>query len=148
MHATGEGVGLRMTERDAREAEEQATEAPADDGPGEGGRGTSAWVREPVGLAVIFLFVAVVMIVDVLADVREGAAAGHLGVELGVALLALGGLAVMWRRLALARRSARELQVALDGTRADLARWRSEAQGFLRGLGAAIDGQFDRWGPS
>lgn len=148
MHAIGVGSGLRMTKREAREAEEPSGEAPPHEGPGEAGMGSSAWVRETASLAAIFLFIAVFMIVDAIADVREEATAWHLGVEIGVALLAFGGLAVMWRRLAAARRSARELQVALDGTRADLARWRSEAQGFLRGLGAAIDGQFDRWGLS
>jgi DNA-binding CsgD family transcriptional regulator len=137
-----------MTEREAREGEEPASEAPPDDGHGEAGVGSPARLRETAGLAAIFLFIAVFMIIDVLVDRSEGASAEHMGVEIGVALAAFAGLAVMWRRLVQVRRSARALQVALDGTRADLARWRSEAQGFLQGLGAAIDGQFDRWGLS
>jgi DNA-binding CsgD family transcriptional regulator len=51
----------------------------------------------------------------------------------------------MWKQLRTAQLRARDLQRDLDGTRADLARWRSEAQEALRGLGAAIDAQFERW---
>src|SRR5512147_1376854 len=98
--------------------------------------------------AAIFLVVTLFMGVDVAGDIRGGAQLEHVWVELTIMAMALVGLVAMWRLLASARRRARALQVALDGTRADLVRWRSEAQELLRGLGAAIDRQFDRWGLS
>lgn len=98
--------------------------------------------------AVIFLIIAVFLVIDVVSDIREGASAGHLAFELMATLLSLGGFAAMWRLLQAERMRARDLEVQLDGTRADLTRWRSEAQELLRGLGAAIDRQFDRWGLS
>jgi len=98
--------------------------------------------------AVIFLVIAGFLVIDVISDVREGASAGHLAFELTATLLSLGGFAAMWRLLRAERLRARDLEVQLDGTRADLTRWRSEAQELLRGLGAAIDRQFDRWGLS
>ncbi len=59
--------------------------------------------------------------------------------------LSLLGLAVMWSQLRRMEARARDLEIDLDGTRADLARWRAEAQDALRGLGTAIDRQFERW---
>lgn len=133
-----------MTQRDPRDLAGTATGA---EGPGAAGEGGSPGLRVAVP-ASIFLLIAVFMGVDVATDVHAGASVEHLAAEVGVMVLALGGLAMMWRLLTSARRQARDLQVALDGTRADLVRWRSEAQDLLRGLGVAIDGQFDRWGLS
>ena len=82
---------------------------------------------------------------DIVADVVSGAGALHIGVEILEEALALAGLVVVWRQLRSAEARARTLERDLDGTRADLARWRSEAQDLLRGLGAAIDVQFERW---
>jgi DNA-binding CsgD family transcriptional regulator len=134
-----------MTQRDPRNLGEVAAGA---EGPGAAGEGGSPGLRAVVVPASIFLLIAVFMGVDVFTDVHAGASVEHLAAEVGVMVLALGGLAMMWKLLVSARRQARDLQVALDGTRADLVRWRSEAQDLLRGLGVAIDGQFDRWGLS
>jgi len=98
--------------------------------------------------AIIFLVIALFLVIDLVSDVGEGASAGHLAFEGAATLLSLAGFGAMWRLLHAERSRARELQVQLDGTRADLVRWRAEAQELLRGLGAAIDRQFDRWGLS
>ena len=134
-----------MTQRDPRDLAGTATGA---EGPGAAGEGGAPGLRAVVVPASIFLLIALFMGVDVATDVRAGASVEHLSAEVGIMVLALGGLGMMWRLLTSARRQARDLQVALDGTRADLVRWRSEAQDLLRGLGVAIDGQFDRWGLS
>jgi len=98
--------------------------------------------------AVIFLVIAAFLVIDLASDVSEGASAGHLIFEGAATLLSLAGFGAMWRLLQTERSRTRELEVQLDGTRADLVRWRAEAQGLLRGLGEAIDRQFDRWGLS
>jgi DNA-binding CsgD family transcriptional regulator len=113
------------------------------------------WVEpSPPGLvatavpAGLFLMVTLFMAVDIASDIHDGSTSRHVATEVLVMLLSLGGLGAMWRLLAAARKRVRHLQVVLDGTRADLVRWRSEATDLLRGLGAAIDRQFDRWGLS
>ncbi len=98
--------------------------------------------------AVLFLVLVAFMAVDLFEDVAHGATLSHLTGELLGMLVGLAGLAAMWRLLSAAMRRNRDLEVALDGTRADLRRWRGEAQEVLRGLGAAIDQQFGRWGLS
>jgi DNA-binding CsgD family transcriptional regulator len=95
---------------------------------------------------VLFLVIAFFVGADMAADVLAGMSLAHLVVEafaLGLALAGVLGTAMQLRR---AIREARHLQRDLEGTRADLARWRAEAQSLLRGLGAAIDQQFQRWG--
>jgi DNA-binding CsgD family transcriptional regulator len=96
----------------------------------------------------IFLFISVFMAVDISSDLAAGSSPQHLVAEMIVMATSLVGLVAMWRMLRATLRRARDLEVALDGTRADLVRWRAEAQEHLRGLGAAIDRQFDRWGLS
>lgn len=98
--------------------------------------------------AAIFLVISLFLVVDIASDLAAGTGAEHLIFEFFMTVLALGGIVVMWRQLRGALRRAKDLEVALDGTRADLLKWRSEAQELLRGLGAAIDRQFDRWGLS
>jgi DNA-binding CsgD family transcriptional regulator len=96
----------------------------------------------------IFLLICVFMAVDVLSDLAEGASPQHLIAEIVIAVLSLAGLVAMWRLLRGAIQRSRDLERALDHTRADVLRWRDEAQELLRGLGVAIDRQFERWGLS
>ncbi len=49
-------------------------------------------------------------------------------------------------QLASARSQSERLDRELAETRADAQRWSREAQDVLKGLGAAIDRQFDKWG--
>jgi len=98
------------------------------------------------GPVSMFAAIAAFLGGDIASDLADGASATHLATEGAIMTFALAGVVLMWRQLATARLKARDLQRDLDGTRADLARWRSEAQDALRGLGAAIDAQFERWG--
>ncbi len=105
-----------------------------------------------IGALLTFLGVAVLAVVDIQADLREGSAFAHVIAEGGVLLLALLGSILMTRRLVLTMRHARAVQkeaLALAGelevTRAEASRWRSEARDLVRGLAEAIDQQFDRW---
>jgi DNA-binding CsgD family transcriptional regulator len=120
-------------------------------GPDDGSGGGQGDYPGPLGAgipAAIFLVITLFLIVDIASDLAAGTGPEHLIFEFFMTILALSGIVVMWRQLRGALRRARDLEVALDGTRADLRKWRSEAQELLRGLGAAIDRQFDRWGLS
>ncbi|MFL5260978.1 MAG: helix-turn-helix transcriptional regulator [Anaeromyxobacteraceae bacterium] len=102
-------------------------------------------VLQTWGPAALFAFIAAAIGGDLASDVFAGASGGHLVAESFVMGLSLLGLSAMYTQLRTERARARDLQRDLDGTRADLARWRDEAQEHLRGLGAAIDTQFRRW---
>jgi DNA-binding CsgD family transcriptional regulator len=104
------------------------------------------------GLAALFSMIAVLAIVDVAADLSEGTDFAHVAVELLVAAAGLVGAGVLARSLLRARRDtavaeerAEALERALDETRAEAHRWRESARDLMRGLGEAIDDQFQRW---
>ena len=108
-----------------------------------------------VGVLVAFTAVAVLAAVDLASDLREGTTVGHVLAEGGVVLVGLAGAALILRRLLGLVRQGREAQAEaaalsaqLEATRAEAARWRQEAGDLLRGLGAALDQQFERWGLS
>ncbi len=105
------------------------------------------------GLALAaFALTAGLAAADVASDLGEGAAALHLVLEGGVFFVGLVGAVAMGQQLRLSLRRARELEAEarvladqLKASEADAARWRSEAAEILKGLGAALDRQFERW---
>jgi DNA-binding CsgD family transcriptional regulator len=102
-------------------------------------------------LAVPATFLAAVTLLvglDVAGDARSGSSTSHLVLEVGIMAVALAGAVTLWGQLLLTRRRARALQHDLVRAEADLARFRSESQEALQGLGVAIDRQFERWGLS
>jgi DNA-binding CsgD family transcriptional regulator len=96
--------------------------------------------------AAIFAAIAILIGLDVAADYHSGSDAGHLLTEGLVMALALAGATVLWRQLRSARRQAERLTVDLAAARREAERFRDEARDALRGLGDAIDRQFERWG--
>jgi DNA-binding CsgD family transcriptional regulator len=95
--------------------------------------------------AALFLIIAVLIGVDVVGDYRSGTRALHLAVELAVMALALAGVVVLWRLMRAAQERAADLSADLEAARAEARRFSEEAQDALRGLGEAIDRQFQRW---
>lgn len=93
----------------------------------------------------LLLLVAVLVALDVAADARAGSPASHLALELLIIAVALAGAVVLWWQLATSRRTARALRVDLRAAEESLARFREESQEAMRGLGVAIDRQFERW---
>jgi DNA-binding CsgD family transcriptional regulator len=86
--------------------------------------------------------VALLIAVDLVTDWNEGAHPLHMVLELA-AFVAVGAVTV-----GMLRRRERRIGVLshdLSRTREEAARWRQEAEQALRGLGEAIDAQFDRW---
>lgn len=105
--------------------------------------------------ALVLALVAALVCADVFLDWDNGADLAHLAIELAAVGLAVGGAAWLWWRLQSARRHARLLAHRLEEVhadaarlRADVARFRAESQQHARGLGEAIDRQFQRWGLS
>lgn len=100
----------------------------------------------------VFFAIAVLAGLDVAADLAEGTTVQHVLAELGVVAAGLVGAALMvWRligvtRLARAARAeAAGLATRLEASEAEAARWRQESKDILKGLGAALDKQFERW---
>lgn len=102
---------------------------------------------------LLFVVIAALMATDLTIEFRLGEPIALQGFELLIFTSALAGIAFHWRQMTTARRRSetldRELAVARDEARKwseDARRWNLEAQAVLKGLGAAIDRQFDRWG--
>jgi len=98
-----------------------------------------AW---PTGMFVIITFFVGA---DMAADLSAGIGFTHLGIE-SIALLI--GLVGAWGTGLQLRRSlarAHALERHLEGTRSDLDRTRQEMIELRKGLGSALDHQFDRW---
>ncbi len=103
-------------------------------------------------MLVVFLLMAGLAVVDLVADVREGTTVGHVLVEGMILIVGLVGGALVARKLVVATRlaraasaEARSLASELARTAAEADRWRGEARDLMRGLGQAIDQQFERW---
>jgi DNA-binding NarL/FixJ family response regulator len=100
-------------------------------------------------LIVVFAVIAVLVLIDVLADISEGSTASHVAVEAVIGLFALFGVALLVARVVVAMRRARTraatLARDLASTRQAAQEWRTEAQDLIRGLGARMDAQFEKW---
>ncbi|HSL20956.1 MAG TPA: hypothetical protein VK886_05430 [Vicinamibacterales bacterium] len=83
--------------------------------------------------------------VDVVSDYRAGTELLHVATELGVMAAALAGAVALWRMLRTAQRRAAALTIDLAAARAEAHRFSQDARDALRGLGEAIDRQFQRW---
>jgi DNA-binding CsgD family transcriptional regulator len=104
------------------------------------------------GVLVAFVAVALLAALDITSDLRAGTTFGHVVTESGILAAGLLGAVLMTRRLALVVRGARAaaaealaLSARLEASEAEARRWRAEARQLVRGLGAAIDRQFERW---
>jgi DNA-binding NarL/FixJ family response regulator len=104
-------------------------------------------VGSRAALIAVFLFLAIAVLIgmDVLADYRSGTRVEHLLTEGAVMVMSLAGGVSLWRQLRSARREAGRLAVDLEAARREAARFREEARTALQGLGEAIDRQFERW---
>lgn len=104
-------------------------------------------------LLAVFALIAVLAVVDLVADARGGTWWHHLVAEGAVAVVGLCGLvwmAVRFRAISVRARRyaehAESLQQSLDASRRESERWRGEAADLIAGLSMAIDRQLDRWG--
>ncbi len=103
-------------------------------------------------MLIAFVIVIALAAADVLGDLREGTTMRHVVLEIGAVVAALVGAVLVARQLIPLLRRGRaaeheleRLAARLAATEAEAARWRTEAGDLLRGLGAALDQQFERW---
>jgi DNA-binding CsgD family transcriptional regulator len=94
----------------------------------------------------MFALIAVLMAVDTVIDYRQSGSFAAQTFEMLVFVAALMGIAIHAWQLASARSRSERLDRELVETRAEAQRWSREAKDVLKGLGAAIDSQFDKWG--
>lgn len=103
--------------------------------------------RRPIGLALAaFALIAVLMTLDLVEDWEMGVEWSHISMESVVMLLALVGTVDLWFAWRRAEDRAARLDGDLEATRREAERYRADATEALRGLGEAIDTQFERWG--
>lgn len=111
--------------------------------------------REKTTLTVTIGFFALILVVttaDIVIDYRAGTTLAHVLTEGSISLFAALGIAFMVARLQKLRDTTSQLAGELKASRAELEqtreeaeKWRDEARDILRGLGEAIDRQFERW---
>lgn len=108
--------------------------------------GTRPWVVAAVGGA--FLLIAALLCVDYLFGAETHDMRLHAATELTLMAISVVGGTWFWVRFLSARRREHLLRRDLERARSEAERWRRDASDVLRGLGAAIASQFERWGLS
>lgn len=101
------------------------------------------WRVAAAGGALLVL--AAVLCVDYLASSPARNLRVHAAIELTLMTIAVVAGVIQWWRFLALRRREHLLIGDLDRARAEAERWKREASDVLRGLGAAIDVQFERW---
>jgi DNA-binding NarL/FixJ family response regulator len=86
------------------------------------------------------------MAIDTAVDYRQSGSFLAQTFEMLVFVAALAGIGIHAWQLASARTRSERLDRELTETKAEAQRWSREAKDVLKGLGAAIDTQFDKWG--
>jgi DNA-binding CsgD family transcriptional regulator len=105
-----------------------------------------------VAVIAVFSAIALLAALDAVVDLRQGTTVSHVVSEGSLFVVGLVGALLVALQLTRLVRRARDAQAEalalaerLKATEAEAARWRGEARDLLKGLGAAIDDQFDRW---
>ncbi len=99
-----------------------------------------------IGIATVLVGMTLLVIVDVGLDARSsGPWQGHVGLDLLIAALGIGGTVALATRLVRAHRGARLLRDRLRAAEREAQRFREESRAYLRGLSVAIDRQLARW---
>ena len=96
-------------------------------------------------IAGVLLLIALLVVMDVVGDLRQGAAAWHVALEILAAGLALlGAVHLLRSMLRLRRRLVRQAE-DLSRVRAQAEAWRQQARRHVEGLSRSIDAQLDGW---
>ncbi len=104
--------------------------------------------RLPALPGVIALLLAVIALLgawDLLTDPVQSLQGIHGLVDVSLVLVSGTAAGLLGRGWLAAERSLRSVQASLLTHQAEREAWRERAQGALRGLGEAIDRQFDSW---
>ena len=96
-------------------------------------------------IAGVLLLIALLVVTDVVGDLRQGASAWHVALEILAAGLALlGAMHLLRSTLRLRRRLIRQAE-DLSHVRAQAETWRQQARRHVEGLSRSIDAQLDAW---
>lgn len=96
-------------------------------------------------IAGVLLLIALLVVMDVVGDLRQGASAWHVALEILAAGLALlGAVHLLRSTLRLRRRLVRQAE-DLNRVRAQAEAWRQQARRHVEGLSRSIDAQLDGW---
>lgn len=96
-------------------------------------------------IAGVLLLIALLVVMDVVGDLRQGASAWHVALEILAAGLALlGAVHLLRSTLRLRRRLVRQAE-DLSQVRAQAEAWRQQARRHVEGLSRSIDAQLDGW---
>jgi DNA-binding CsgD family transcriptional regulator len=97
--------------------------------------------------AAVALFGVIAALIgwDLVMDYESGTDWLHLAVESLILLMAAAGLVWLGVRFLRLRDATQLLQRDLMAAQAEARRWREETRDLLRGLGVAIERQFERW---
>lgn len=95
--------------------------------------------------SLLFAAIAILMVIDMTSDAGTGADRKHLLGEGLVMLASFTGVGILWHGWRAAEARAAQLDVDLDAAKREAEKFRADAGEALKGLGAAIDKQFDRW---
>lgn len=93
----------------------------------------------------LFLVMALFVVEDIVADVIAGHGGLHMALESVSLAVAIVGLGAATREYYGMIRRAEQLQGDLQRTKADVERWRHEAESLLDRLGSALDERFEAW---
>ncbi len=104
--------------------------------------------RERFFLALVLLGIAILVVVDVVSDLREGALWGHVVLEVVIGLGALLGILVVLRGTIVLRHRLESERREFSEFRREAETWRAEGLRHVQGLAQAIDLQLERWGLS
>lgn len=97
---------------------------------------------------LLLALVAIGGVIDLVLDRPTSLWSAHVVFELAFVTGCLAALAAGWSGWRRAHGALRQTQEALAVHEAERDRWRGRAESLLRGLGAEIDAQLERWGLS
>lgn len=95
-------------------------------------------------LSIVFLLV----VTDILSDLKEGVKLSHVLLECSIAALSLVGIFYILKDFFRTKKSLLETNQQLSLYREEAEKWRKESKKFLEGLSGAIDEQLEKWGLS
>jgi DNA-binding CsgD family transcriptional regulator len=96
-------------------------------------------------ISVLLAAIMALGLFDLFTDPVEELHGMHAVIDVALVLVSGAGALLLGRGWLRAERSVRGLQASLATNRAERDAWRERAQGALRGLGEALDRQFDSW---
>ncbi|WP_127717502.1 LuxR C-terminal-related transcriptional regulator [Halobacteriovorax sp. HLS] len=96
-------------------------------------------------LTLIFLILIVVLGLDIVDDLNEGASLSHVVKEVLVMVLGTLGVLVLWNKYLKAKSKVRDIQVNIEKLKEDLSHYKEETQHLSQGIGQKINDQLERW---